>query len=439
MPIELDGTTGISTTGNITCDGTFQAGTFVPLVFSTAGNVIAGNLNTGGLVSATGNVTGGNIITAGRVTATGNVTSSANVTGGNIITAGIVTATGNVTGNFILGNGSQLTGIDATSIQSGTSNVRVVSSGGNVAIGIAGTSNVGVFSSTGLQITGDLSVTGNATLSGNILGDRIQNGTTQIDIQTLNGNANITVAGTSNVAVFASSGLFVTGLASVTGNVIGGNLLTGGLISATGNVTAGNVDTAGLISATGNVTAGNILTGGLISATGNVTAGNLSVGTGTVTVNNIVNSGANGTGNIGNSTVYFNTVFAKATSAQYADLAEYYRADAEYAPGTVVEFGGQHEVTVAAADSAAVAGVVSTNPAYIMNAGLSDDCAVPVALMGRVPTSVTGIVRKGDMMVSAGDGTAKSSSTPIMGTVIGKSLENFDGVSGIIEIVVGRI
>jgi hypothetical protein len=70
-----------------------------------------------------------------------------------------------------------------------------------------------------VAITGNLSVSGNATLSGNILGDRIQNGTTSIDIQTINGNANITIGGTSNVAVFATTGAYVAGLVSATGNI----------------------------------------------------------------------------------------------------------------------------------------------------------------------------------------------------------------------------
>jgi hypothetical protein len=59
--------------------------------------------------------------------------------------------------------------------------------------------------------------------------------------------------------------------------------------------------------------------------------------------------------------------------------------------------------------------------------------------MGRAPASVTGTVRKGDMMVSAGNGVAQACATPAMGTVIGKSLEDFDGDAGIIEIVIGRL
>ena len=133
-------------------------------------------------------------------------------------------------------------------------------------------------------------------------------------------------------------------------------------------------------------------------------------------------------------------MFAKATSAQYADLAEKYLADAEYAPGTVVSFGGAREVTLSqTTNDPRIAGVVSSYPAHVMNAGLQDELAVTVALTGRVPTSVVGGVLKGDMMVSAGNGFAQACATPAMGTVIGKSLENFHGESGVIEIVVGKL
>jgi hypothetical protein len=204
-----------------------------------------------------------------------------------------------------------------------------------------------------------------------------------------------------------------------------------------------------LISATGNVTGGNLISSTLNSA-GNVTltstAANAWVfltptGTGTIQVNkDITNGQANGVGNIGNATGYFNTVFAKATSAQYADLAETYAGDQAYAPGTVLSFGGANEVTLSLSPGdARIAGVVSTNPSYVMNAGLTADYPVVVALTGRVPTSVTGNILKGDMMVSNGDGTARASAQPMIGTVIGKALEDFTGDAGTIEIVVGRL
>ena len=73
-----------------------------------------------------------------------------------------------------------------------------------------------------------------------------------------------------------------------------------------------------------------------------------------------------------------------------------------------------------------------------MNNGLEEG-SVAVALTGRVPTKVTGPVRKGQMMVSNGDGTARAENNPTMGSVIGKSLENFPDGTGVIEVVVGRL
>jgi hypothetical protein len=133
-----------------------------------------------------------------------------------------------------------------------------------------------------------------------------------------------------------------------------------------------------------------------------------------------------------------------ATSAQFADLAEKYIADAIYDSGTVVEFGGDFEVTLATDETTRVAGVISTNPGFIMNNGL--ECAVTlgehtavVALQGRVPCKVRGKISKGDLLVSGGDGYARSTVDPKIGTIIGKALEDYDGTDGIIEVVVGRV
>lgn len=179
---------------------------------------------------------------------------------------------------------------------------------------------------------------------------------------------------------------------------------------------------------------------GAVTATGNVSAGNVSAGTGTITGGNIVNSNSNGVGNIGSASIYYNTVFAKATAAQYADLAELYLSDAEYEPGTVVVFGGDQEITLAALDQdCAVAGVISTEPAYQMNSGLVGKYVAKVALAGRVPCRVKGPVWKGAMMVSAPNGFARAERNPAVGTVVGKALQAFNGESGTIEIVVGRM
>ena len=145
-------------------------------------------------------------------------------------------------------------------------------------------------------------------------------------------------------------------------------------------------------------------------------------------------------GNIGSTGTRFNQVFALASSAQYADLAEKYTSDATYATGTVVAFGGDQEVTISATDSdRRVAGVISALPSFRMNDGLQSEHTAMVALTGRVPTLVTGPVRKGDMMVSAGAGRARAEANPEIGTVIGKALADHDGADGVIEVVVGRV
>lgn len=186
-------------------------------------------------------------------------------------------------------------------------------------------------------------------------------------------------------------------------------------------------------------------TGTFVVSGGIGVAGNSFMG-GTLTINSagaataLINGGANGVGNIGSASTYFNTVFAKSTSAQYADLAEQYLADADYEPGTVLKFGGTQEVTTADQDhDAAVAGVVSENPAYLMNSTLDGKHVVSLALAGRVRCKVQGPVHKGSMLVSAGNGRARAEISPVMGAVIGKSLQDFQGEHGIIEIVVGRL
>jgi hypothetical protein len=238
----------------------------------------------------------------------------------------------------------------------------------------------------------------------------------------------------SNSTIYLGNAQITANATAVTiTNPAGGTTVLAGASGAT-SVTGATV------SASGNITGGNVLTGGIVSATGNITGGNLTVSTGTITVGNIVNANGNAVGNIGSSSNYFNTIFGKATTAQYADLAEVYAADTDYEPGTVLVFGGAQEVTISTADSSRrVAGVVSTNPAHLMNATLESEHKVAVALTGRVPTRVTGTVRKGDMMVSTGDGRARAEAEPLSGSVIGKALEDFDGAEGTIEIVVGRI
>ena len=333
----------VGANGNVTVGVT---GTSNVSVFTPEG------VEVNGLVSATGNIAGNYLLgngalitglpagysnadvanylptyTGNLVSLTGPVTTTSNITGGNLLTGGVISATGNVTGNYILGNGALLTGVitSVANINNGTSNVTVVSPGGNISVGVGGTGNVAVFASTGEYITGLLSASGNVT--GNYF---IGNGSQLTGVAASSVNANALIGNTLSSNVLYSSLTTVGTLAnlSATGNVTGGNVLTAGLISATGNITSGNVSivggtlafananiiqdnpldlaitgayqisvkpgggtyqwtfnnngslsgppsASGYLTLTGNVIGGNLLTGGLVSAASNVTGGNL--------------------------------------------------------------------------------------------------------------------------------------------------------------------
>ena len=136
-----------------------------------------------------------------------------------------------------------------------------------------------------------------------------------------------------------------------------------------------------------------------------------------------------------------NVLNVTAASALYADIAERYEADAVYEPGTVLMLGGEKEVTIACfAATTAVAGIVSTNPAYMLNSEAGTDETHPlIALKGRVPCKICGPVKKGDLLVSSGykPGYAtKKQDHDSSDAVIGKALQDFAGPFGVIEVKV---
>jgi hypothetical protein len=166
---------------------------------------------------------------------------------------------------------------------------------------------------------------------------------------------------------------------------------------------------------------------GYLSSTGaDSHSGNITPNT-----NNTLNLGSSG---LKYANMYATTFNGTATVAQYADLAEKYTSDAEYAPGTVVMFGGEAEVTVASAGSTAVAGIVSTDPAFLMNGDLEG--GVEVALRGRVPCKVSGAVSKGDLMVAGDNGVAVADNGANPSAVVGRAIEANEGGEGVIEVVV---
>jgi hypothetical protein len=191
------------------------------------------------------------------------------------------------------------------------------------------------------------------------------------------------------------------------------------------------------------VTAGSGLTGGATSggATLNVGAGSyIVVAADTVSVDaTSANTASKVVARDSSGNFSAGTISATATSARYADLAENYEADAEYEAGTVVKFGGEKEITATDSESdSAVVGVISTDPAHLMNA----DCpgiALPVALAGRVPCKVSGPVAKGDLLVSAQGGMAKADNAAQAGHIIGKAISANEDGEGVIEVLVNMM
>ena len=218
---------------------------------------------------------------------------------------------------------------------------------------------------------------------------------TAIPVITIAADGRITSASTSGITVgngtltLATSGTGISGSASFTANQSGATTFT-----VTSNATSAN---------TGNAIVAR-------DASGNFSAG---------------------------------LITATTTAARYADLAERYTADADYEPGTVLVFGGEAEVTQSANKyDKRIAGIVSTDPAFLMNESLED--GISVGLVGRLPCKVVGEIRKGDLMVAsdtAGHAEAwRDESNPPAGSVIGKALENKTGAGAdVIEVVVGRI
>jgi hypothetical protein len=336
------------------------------------------------------------------------------------VTASSLTSVGTLTSLSVSGNTAYTSTVYAQGIYDNSNRVLSTTTGaGNLAI-------------SGTQVT--LSATGPGVAS--------VGSSTAIPVITTDAYGR--VSSTSTAAVIAPAG-------TLSGTTLNSTVVTSSLTSVgtLTNLTVTNTISGSVSGSAGSVAAANIT--GTTLASG-VTASSLtSVGTltgltvsGTTTVPSLTHSGTTGTGDIGQSGSTFATVYAVtfsgvSTTAKYADLAENYQGDRAYNPGTVVMFGGSAEVTLADADTTRVAGVVSTNPAHLMNGALNGTNVVALALQGRVPCQVIGPVQKGDILVSAGFGYAKVNNTPQPGTIIGKALQDYAmNAKGVIEVVVGR-
>jgi hypothetical protein len=280
----------------------------------------------------------------------------------------------------------------------------------------------------GVGIQGNLNVAGNVSIIGNLT---FGGNGTSVSTSTLTVESPITFVANANNANSFDMGLlgqYKTGANVFTGLIrqatTGGWRLIDSISTRPLNTitwsqaTNGNLMVGSAMVA--NSTASTSTTSGALQVVGGVgVQGNIYVGASLM-------PGANLTSNIGSTTTWFNTFFGVSTQAKYADLAERYASDAPYEPGTVVIFGGEAEITITNTFAdVSVAGAISTDPAYLMNAM---EEGLPVALRGRIPLKVIGPVAKGDLLVTAGQNpgyaTSVGRSTDYPLAVFAKSLED---------------
>ena len=301
---------------------------------------------------------------SGGTTTFGTVNVTGTLTAGNLTTGGNVTGVNGIFTNISVSANANITTGNLTTANIGTTNTQLISTGSN---------------STGGTIQGTWTLNGGG--SANSI-----NGTSLL-VQ--NGNVQIGYTGGS-LGIRTDNYYYANGTpVSFAGTYNNGNVfdyLTG---SNAVSRFAGSI-------APSSVTTANITTGG------NTTAGSL-------TGNWTLTSGSR-------------------LLATYADLAERFEADAFYDAGTVVELGGDKEITSVKYElSDDIFGVISDSAAYLMNSGAGTDTThPPVAMTGRVQVKVTGIVKKGDRLVSAGNGIARAAQTgeATAFNVIGRALEN---------------
>ena len=313
-----------------------------------------------------------------------------------------------------------------------------------------GTSNAAAWSvltstqSGGTTTFGQVTVTGNlnannASFTNSMSADTVTTRLLTVTANATIANANVTVG---NIGTLNTT-LITTGSNSTAGSLIGTWTANGGLNGNAFIVTNGNLVTVGI--KTDNYYYAN---GNPFNPSGTYNNGNVFdylTGSNAVTQfsGNIAPTKVTTTALAGGGTVSGTWTLAAGARWQssYADLAERFEADTTYDAGTVVEIGGEKEVTAVQYElSEDVFGVVSAKAGYIMNALAGDDTTHPaIAMGGRVPVKVTGKVKKGQRLVSAGKGIARAA-LPGEATafnVIGRSLENkTDDGLGTVEAIV---
>jgi hypothetical protein len=347
------------------------------------------------------------------------------------------------TGNVVIG---------ATTPSTNTTTGALVVAG---SVGIGGNLNIAgadgnAIVTTGAIHSGAITVTGNVTLHGS--GVNTTAATAYLfdtaTILRIGANATTIHLGAGATSTVQPTGNLTANLGTPAlywNNVYAGSITTFGLQVGTSGAAIG-----GLTTITNSAVSTSTSTGALVVSGGVGIAGNIHVGgsgntaatmTGNLVITGHILPGTTNSFSIGSPGRTFTTVYARATSAQYADLAEIYVPDRHYEPGTVVVFGGDREIAETTADhDPRVAGVISTDPAYLMNSAAE---GLPVALTGRVPCKVIGPINKGDLLVTSrlsGIAQRMLADRYVPGCVLGKSLQNVAHSEIVtIEIVVGKV
>ena len=413
------------------------------VVISVGGSIIA-NVGTTGLtviggISA-GTFTGNGAALTGLPAGYSNVNAATYLVSGTLATA--INTTSNILAAGIIGNTITAGMLTANAVTT------VLTHGSDPSFQL--TAQNGYLNSTGSEVARfgiNYSGTGWDSFTQYVRGSTAQNG-----YQSL-------WAANAPIANITSTGLTVTGIVNASGNILSTGAVHNALTVNGTTTQAGTLTvSSGFINSSGNVVAATVV-GSNVFVNGNVTAayviGNgsqltgLPAGYSNVNLLSYLVSGiagtiipsANLTYNIGSLTAQWNTIYGAAVTAKYADLAENYTSDQQYPPGTVVIFGGDQEVTISTVShDPRIAGIVSTEPAYLMNSATT---GVPVALQGRVPCQVLGPVEKGDRLVaSQHPGIAQKLNPGLYepGCIIGKALEPIvESSVKTIEVVVGRV
>ena len=442
----FSGATGFRYTsglGNVVLTTSTDSANVTTGAFVVAGGVgVAGNVSGGrfssenGYFWANGTAYSGPMIAAGSDTAMqynneGTLDAASNFTytraTGNVVIGSTTPALNTETGALIVRGGTALQG-----------NLHIAGAAGNAII------------TTGIIHSGAINSLGNINLVGSAVNTTAATAYlfNTANVIHIGSNANIIHLGKDGTSSVQPTANLSTNLGTSSlywGSVFANVTNTVGLrVGAVGAAIGGPTVITSTASAT-SISAGALIVNGGVGIAGNIHIGGSNGVAATMEGNlaiagNII-PGTTNTYSIGSPGRTFTMVYAKATSAAYADLAENYVPDQHYEPGTVVVFGGDREITETTADhDPRVAGVISTNPAYLMN---SETTGLPVALTGRVPCKVIGPISKGDVLVTSRLGGIAQRMladrfTP--GCILGKSLQNVTHSEiTTIEIVVGKV